>query len=259
MPDAEMSLLDEQAGAAPWEQDGALWPWLGRFLWSPALDVHPTRRERLLPGWPPEVWSDPAVCAHISRHLLRALDLLDTDPAGASLNRNSGGFVVALLPQAPLARLARYTGLALRGPAVLDDGTVLNEDERSFVSQRLPLYWHAPDARAGVPENTPSGMPANPRSGVPGSPVSGAPESAASGTPENAGWQALTAILGPQPEEITRRFEWKTPTGLGKAEPVAGADALLALIGKLLKEFEAPWSSLFATLRRPAHQIRLRG
>ncbi len=205
----------------------ALWPWIGRFLWSPAADLHPSRHDQLLPGWSREAWSDPAVRAHVSRHLLSVHGLLD-EPRSDTVWHGSGGgdFLVALLPQAPLARLARYLGLALHGAAAGEASGALDEAERAFI-QRAPLYWHKPAVCANEPDAT--------------------------------GWHALRILVGGQPAEVTRRFEWKMPVSLPDPVPDAGPAALLTLTRKILKEFEEPWSSLFATLRRPDCQIRLHG
>ncbi len=225
MPESE-NLLAPAATQDPWVQEGALWPWISRFFWSPAADMHPSRRPHLLPGWPGEAWSDAAVLAHVSRHLLSVHGLLADEASGASFNRNGGGFLIALLPQTPLARLARYVGLALHGAATLE-GPALDEAESLFVAQRAPLYW-----RASAPPTR---------------------------EPEASGWSALKQAIGPQPEEVMRRFEWKTPAATGQAQSVAGPGVMFVLVQKIIKEFEEPWPSLFATLRRPGHQIRLHG
>ena len=83
--------------------EAALWPWIGRFFWSPALDLHPSRRASLLSGWPAEIWSDPRALEHISRHLLSSHGLLAT----ISYDSAASDFLLVLLPQTPLARLAR--------------------------------------------------------------------------------------------------------------------------------------------------------
>ncbi len=253
--------------SAEWVRDeGALWPWVGRFLWSPAPDLHPTRRESLLPGWPQEVWSDPRSLAHVSRHLLTAHGLLEiisasagaaagsaktnsvsADAAARSARTNSASpdatarsaettalasadseFLLALLPQAPLARLARRIGLALHGADACGSLTSLDEDERLFLTRRVPLYWHTP-------------------------PVSG-------DDPDATGWRVLHTLTENQPDGVRRRFAWKTPLEAGRpAISLPGSALLHGLIRKVLKEFESPWSSLFATLRRPGCQIRLHG
>jgi hypothetical protein len=225
--------------SAEWVRtEGALWPWVGRFLWSPALDLHPTRRESLLPGWPQEVWSDPRSLAHVSRHLLTAHGLLEIISASAGATARSAEttafasadseFLLALLPQAPLARLARRIGLALHGTDACGSLTSLDEDERLFLTQRIPLYWHTP-------------------------PVSG-------DDPDATGWRVLHTLTENQPDGVRRRFAWKTPLEAGRpAISLPGSALLHALIRKILKEFESPWSSLFATLRRPGCQIRLHG
>ncbi len=204
--------------------EGSWWPWIARFLWSPAVDLHPSRRDALLSGWPEDAWSDPAILAHVSRHLLVAHGLADE---AVRWNSAATDMRVALLPQAQLARLARRVGLALHGASPRGAPAMLDEAERMFVARRVPLYWRAP-------------------------PVSG-------NDPAATGWHVLRVLVGKRFDGITRRFEWKTPLHPGKPAPVPGLDALGALTRKVLKEFEEPWCSLFATRRRPGLQIRLRG
>lgn len=204
--------------------EAALWPWVGRFLWSPAGDLHPTRRESLLPGWPVEVWSDLRALEHVSRHLLTSHGLLDA----AHFDSSADGFLLALLPQTPLARLARRMGMALHGAKACESLPFLDDDDREFLTQRMPLYWHVP-------------------------PVGGT-------DPDATGWQVLRLLTADQPDTVKRRFTWKTPLDPGKpAGTLPGPALLTGLIRKVLKEFETPWSSLFATLRRPGCQIRLQG
>jgi len=199
----------------------ALWPWVGRFLWSPAADLHPSRRDALLPGWPEQAWSDPQVLAHLSHHLLRSHGLL----GDVRCDCDAGEFVIALLPQALLARLARQLGLALAGTTV--GATALEKEERAFLTRRLPLYWHA---RGTGGED-----------------------------PEGCGWQALRALTAGQPTGVKRRFTWKTPLAPEQALSMPDPGALLALAGRILREYEEPWCSSFAMPRRPERQIRLCG
>ena len=212
------------ADAAQWPaSEGALCPWIGRFLWSPAMDLHPSRRRLLLPGWPEEAWSDPALLAHLSRHLLRAHGLqCEARAARVEWDSADGRCLIALLPQTALARLARRVGLALHGPTRAA-AEPLDDTDRAFI-ERAPLYWRAP---------------------VPGE------------APESSGWQAVCALVGTLSERMTRRFEWKTPAGGGEPVALPGTAALLGLTRKILKELEEPWCSLFETLRRPERQIRL--
>jgi hypothetical protein len=223
----KQAVLDERAiaRAASGERlqsDAALWPWISRFLWSPALDLHPTRRESLLPGWPAEVWTDPRALAHVSRHLLTSHGLLDA-PAYDSA---SEGFLLALLPQPPLARLANRLGMALHGAKACESLADLDEDDRDFLTKRVPLYWHV-------------------------RPVEGS-------DPKATGWHILRLLTASQPDSVKRRFTWKIPRDAGQPAGTLPGPALLnGLIRKVLKELEAPWSSLFATLRRPGNQIRL--
>ena len=201
-----------------------LWPWIGRFLWSPAADLHPTRRDSLLPGWPAQIWSDPGALAHVSRHLLSSHGLLEA----TSYDSNAEGFLLALLPQAPLARLARRTGIALHGAKACDSLPSLDDDDRDFLTKRVPLYWHV--------------------------------KAVAGSDPDATGWHVLRMLTANQPDGVKRRFTWKTPLGPGQPAGTLPAAALLTgLIRKVLKELEPPWSSLFATLRRPGSQIRLQG
>jgi hypothetical protein len=202
----------------------ALWPWIGRFLWSPAADLHPTRRDSLLPGWPAQIWSDASGLAHVSRHLLSSHGLLEAP----TYDSNADGFLLALLSQAPLACLARRTGIALHGAKACDSLTSLDEDDRDFLTKRVPLYWHV-------------------------KPVVGS-------DPDATGWHVLRMLTNHQPDGVKRRFIWKTPLDPGQpAGTLPPAALLTGLIRKVLKELDPPWSSLFATLRRPGSQIRLQG
>ncbi len=224
MAEAAQLRADRPPGSPDWLlEEGALWPWIGRFLWSPALDLHPSRRPVLLPRWPEEAWSDRAVLAHVSRHLLSAHALLGE----LRWDSRVAQFRLALLPGEPLARLARRIGLALHGPAAGAAGAVLDESERAFLTQRAPLYWRT----AHVTGEDPAGT----------------------------GWAALRILTGNQPDAVKRRFVWKTPITPGRPAPLPDSALLLALTRKILKEFEEPWSSLFETLRRPDRQIRLCG
>lgn len=216
---AETGPAPEAADPTP-RDEGGLWPWIGRFLWSPAADLHPSRRESLLPGWPSEAWSDAAVLSHVSRHVLNTQGLLGQ----VEWSSAAGEFRVALLPQVPLAHLARCVGLALHG-AGCRANPAIDEAERQFVERRVPLYWRAPPAEGDDPGAT--------------------------------GWQALRVLVSGQAEGVARRFEWKTPLGPGRPAALPERDILLKLVQKILKEFEQPWSSLFAKLRQPDHQIRL--
>ncbi len=200
--------------------DDALWPWVARFMWSPAADLHPTRREMLLPGWPESAWSDENVRAHVSRYLLLTQTLIEP----VRLNTGTGEFRLALLPQAPLARLARYIGLALHGAGAA--GQAADEADRAFVRHRAPLYWR-------------------------GSPVVGDDAVA-------TGWRALRLLVGSQPAAVTIRFEWKTPSDNSESTGLPGAATLLTLARRVSRELEEPWASLFASLQRPDRQIRLR-
>ncbi|WP_129781707.1 hypothetical protein [Peristeroidobacter soli] len=224
--------LARAEGNAEWvRSEAALWPWVGRFFWSPALDLHPTRRQSLLPGWPEDVWSDERALAHVSRYLLSAHGLLENTVTSVGAVVRDGGdseFMLALLPQSPLARLARRIGLVLHGAAACESLTALDEDERLFLTQRVPLYWHVRVVAGDDPDAT--------------------------------GWHVLRLLLKGQPGDVRRRFLWKTPLEPGQpAKSLPGAALLHGLVRKILKEFESPWSSLFATLRRPASQIHLRG
>ena len=212
--------------------EAALWPWISRFLWSPAPDLHPSRRESLLPGWPSQVWSDQRALKHVSRHLLSSHGLLETP----SYDSSAEGFLLALLPQAPLACLARRAGMALHGIEACESLPFLDEDDRNFLIKRVPLYWHVQPVHGGDPEAT--------------------------------GWQVLRLLTAAQPDALQRRFTWKTPLDPGQPSghplghpggTLPGAALLNGLIRKVLKEFESPWSSLFAALRRPGCQIRLHG
>jgi hypothetical protein len=219
--------------------EGVLWPWIGRFFWSPAADLHPSRREALLPGWPEAAWSDAAVLAHVSRHLLSTAGLLPDAgrvPPAARADSAAADFRIALLPQAPLTHLARRLGLALHASAPrtaageageAGDADALDDAERAFLARRVPLYWRAPAVEGDDPRAT--------------------------------GWHALCVLLANQSEAVKRRFEWKTPADPGRPAALPDAGALLALAWKILKEFDEPWSSLFATLRRPGCLIRLHG
>jgi hypothetical protein len=204
-----------------WGED-ALWPWISRFLWAPAVDLHPSRRDTLLPGWPEAAWSDPQVLAHPSHHLLQSHGLL----RDVRCDSDAGEFVIALLPQALLTRLARRLGLAFAGTAVRA-AEALEEGERAFLTRRLPLYWRA---AGGGGEDC-----------------------------ESSGWQALRAVMAGQPEAVRQRFGWKTPLEVGRPMSMPDCGALLALIGRILREYEEPWCYSFAMPRRPERQIRLRG
>ncbi len=201
--------------------EGIWWPWIARFFWSPAVDLHPSRREALLPGWPAEAWSDPSVLSHVSRHLLTAHGLKE-EPVQWD---HSDDLPVALLPQTPLALLARYLGLALHGTSPRERGAVPNEADRLFIEQRVPLYWHQP-------------------------PVAG-------DDPDATGWQAVRVIFGKRPEAIARRFEWKTPLSARKPGPLPARDVLRSLVRKVSKELDPPWSALLATPRPPGRQVHL--
>ena len=185
--------------AARIRAEGPLWPWIARFFWSPAQDVHPTRRAALLPGL--------------------AAARLDDEAAWDSTRVD---FRVALLPPSPLQALARRMGLALRRPATHEDVAALEPAERDFVLERAPLYWR-------------------------GATLAG------DGPAEATGWQALGEMLAGQPAAVRRRFGWKTPSTLDPT-PAAQLDvapgALQALALRILREAEAPWPSLFATLPR---------
>lgn len=212
------------ASAERLQSEAALWPWIGRFLWSPALDLHPSRRESLLPGWPAEVWSDARALEHVSRYLLSSHGLLEP----LSYDSTAADFLLALLPQTPLARLARRVGMALHGATACESLPTLDEDDQAFLTKRLPLYWHV-------------------------KPVEGS-------DPDATGWSVLRTLTTDQPDGVKRRFIWKTPLDGGHpAETLPGAALLNGLVRKVLKELESPWSSLFATLRRPGCQIRLHG
>ncbi|MEJ0035243.1 MAG: hypothetical protein WDO68_04060 [Gammaproteobacteria bacterium] len=204
---------------------GALWPWIARFLWSPAVDLHPSHRALLLPGWPMEAWTDRAVLAHFSRHLLVTHGLL----AESRWDTGSAGFRVAVLPLEPLTRLARRIGFTLHGPAPVP-GSELQEDDdpdHGFLSERAPLYWRASHVTGDDPEGT--------------------------------GWHAVRLLAGDQPAAIRQRLQWKTPASGGRPAQLPDTSLLWPLARKILREFEEPWSSLFGTLRRPARQIRLCG
>ncbi|MQA40729.1 hypothetical protein [Rugamonas aquatica] len=187
-------------------REGRLWPWIARFLWAPALDLHPERRAALLPGWPEALWREPASLEHLSRHLLASAEPLPAWHSGAS------AFRLALLPQPPLALLARRLELALRG-----GGSDLNDDDARFLMERAPLYWR--------------------------------PRPDAGGVAGTAGWAALRAALAGQPAAVRTRFDWKTPPIAMQADGAndGDSDALLALTLRILREFEEPWSCLFVT------------
>ena len=198
--------------------EGPLWPWIARFFWSPAQDVHPTRRAALLPGLAAAAWDCPRALRHASSHLLAAARLDDE----AAWDSTRVDFRVALLPPSPLQALARRMGLALRRPAAHEDVAALEPAERDFVLERAPLYWR-------------------------GATLAG------DGPAEATGWQALGEMLAGQPAAVRRRFGWKTPSTLDPT-PAAQLDvapgALQALALRILREAEAPWPSLFATLPR---------
>ena len=212
MPEAAPSL------AARIRAEGPLWPWIARFLWSPAQDVHPTRRAALLPGLDAAAWDCPRALRHASGHLLAAAGL----GGEAAWDCARAGFRVALLPPSPLEALACRLGLALRRPAAPEDVAALTPAERDFVLERAPLYW-----RGAV--------------------------LAGEGPAEATGWQALGEMLAAQPPAVRQRFGWKTPSTFDPT-PAAQLDvapgALQALALRILREFEAPWPSLFATLPR---------
>ena len=204
--------------AARIRAEGPLWPWIARFFWSPAQDIHPTRRAALLPGLDAAAWDSPRALRHASSHLL-AVARLDDEPAWDSARPD---FRVALLPPSPLETLARRMGLALRRPVAPEDVAALAPAERDFLLERARLYWR-------------------------GATVAG------DGPAEATGWQALRELLAGQPAAVRQRFGWKTPSTFDPT-PAAQLDvapgALQALALRLLRESEAPWPSLFATLPR---------
>ena len=113
-------------------------------------------------------------------------------------------------------------GLALRRPSAPDDLSALAPADRDFVLERARLYWRGATL-------------------------------VADGPPEATGWQALRELIAGQPAPVRQRFGWKTPSTFDPT-PAAQLDvapgALLALALRLLREAEAPWPSLFATLPR---------
>lgn len=181
--------------------EAALWPWISRFFWQPALDLHPLRRAALLNGWPAAAWQQPAVLAQLSRHLLREAEPMPAWHSGSS------AFRLALLPQEPLARLARRIGLTLAGAGAAG----LADEEVRFLAQRAPLYWRAAPSWED---------------------------------PQQSGWANLRAALAEQSAGVQARFAWKTAPAHGRVEVHNGA-AMLALALRILREFEEPWSCLF--------------
>ncbi|THF57270.1 hypothetical protein [Pseudothauera rhizosphaerae] len=216
MPELAAPVPREEAlGAARLREEGALWPWIARFLWAPALDLHPSRRALLTPGWPEEAWRGPASLRHLSRHLLLDAGLTDVP----RWHSGATAFRLALLPAEPLAVLARRMALALAGNGWAAREGELDEAETHFLAERAPLYWQ--DAAPLAADD-----------------------------PLLAGWSALRTALAGQPEAIRRRFAWKTPQECDAAAPGTAAEALLALSQRILRESEEPWSSLFAS---PVH------
>lgn len=205
-------------------------PWVRRFCWSPAAELHPTRREALLPGLSDAQWSRPGVQRQASRHLIDGLspaERLDELDVEVELQVLSDAGRLAVLPQAPLERLATRLGFALGGPADDSDLLGLDADDRSFAQSRARLYWRGPRR-----------------------PLEGGP------SPRVLGWMALRRAVDGLPDGWTARFEWKTPVEPGPVPPTpslltdAAPVALCAAALRILKEFETPWSSLFANIRR---------
>ena len=213
MPVAE---IGQATGAAErLHAQNPLWPWVSRFLWSPAQDLHPSRRAELLPGWDDEAWSHPGVLRHVSRHLLASAGLTQE----TRWEEDAQGSRLALLPQEALALLARRVGLALRPPRGEALASLAQQD-RAFVTEPAPLYWHADEAQP------PAGF-------------------------EASGWRALRTSLQSLPNPLRRRFEWKTPIHTDPAQEESGAshtaEPLQALALRIVREFQEPWSCLFTT------------
>lgn len=182
-------------------------------MWEPQADLHPSRRAAFAPLLGAEDWSNPRARTHLSRHLLTTTAVAQP----ANWDCSAEAFRLALLPHAPLFRLARLCGLALAASAPTRDA-----EETRFVTERATLYWHGP--QLDIQEN---------------------------GALELAGWEALRKAVSGQPEAIRQRFEWKTPEQPGTRLPAGlSSQSFVALARRILKEFEEPWPSLFVI---PAH------
>lgn len=209
--------------AARVREEGPLWPWITRFFWAPAQDLHPSRRASVAAELPAEVWQSRASLRHVSRYLLRSAALTDMP----QWHKDARAFQVALLPAEALNRLARRMSLALRGaPLPADPQSELSAeqlaDEAQFATQRAGLYWVAAHDSASWPH-----------------------------PPDVLGWLALREAVATQPEAVRRRFAWKLPLACDE-QGWAGApsDAMLALALRILREFEEPWCTLFAKAAR---------
>jgi len=157
------------------QRERVLWPWIARFYWSPAQDLHPSRRAVLAPGVTDEMWGNATALAHVSRHLLAARGAVEFTPPA----RDAAEYLIALMPQHSLARLARRVGLVLHRIEVSAADVTLDDDERVLLTQRMPLYWHTPAVHGREPEAT--------------------------------GWYVLNTMVSDAPKDVRQRFEWKTP------------------------------------------------
>lgn len=172
---------------------GPLADWAARFLWSPARDLHPSRRAALAPGWDAAAWDSPRVLRHVSRHLLAAA------PPPPPLEFAEPAVRLALLPQPPLGALARRLGLVLRPAA---EREALDEAERAFLATRARLYWRGPRPDGDAPFDA-------------------------------LGWGALRAALAPLPAALRLRFDWKLPLDAAAevaADPAALQAAALRIL-----------------------------
>ena len=189
--------------------EGALWPWIHRFFWEPAKDLHPQRRVMVAPILQERDWEDVRTLGYVSRHLVDQIG----KPDPFEWDSRSFGFRLALLPSAPLSRLARLMGLAITGCPVDPD-----DEDADFAMERARLYWH----RDGEESSTTAC--------------------------KQSGWRALREVVAGQPRPIGQRFEWKTPPDDGYlSSDCEDAEAQRALARRVLRELEEPWCNLFVT------------
>ncbi len=203
MAEAAQLRADRPPGSPDWLlEEGALWPWIGRFLWSPALDLHPSR--------PPCAVAALAGRSVVGSRGARACVAPSTERACASGRAALGQprRAISTRPVAGRATCPPCTAHRTRSarPAAGAAGAVLDESERAFLTQRAPLYWRT----AHVTGEDPAGT----------------------------GWAALRILTGNQPDAVKRRFVWKTPITPGLPAPLPDSALLLALTRKILKEFE---------------------